>query len=92
MACICSHVYVHRCNDSCRVVRTAYVNSKCFDVKVGMLQGSALNPLLFVIVTETISSEFRVTLPWKLLYANELVVCLQCFDAVGWAAGRASSL
>jgi len=23
---------------------------------------------------------------------TEVVICLQCFDAVGWAAGRASSL
>ena len=37
------------------VVRTAYGNSKSFEVKVGMHQGSALCPLLFVIVMEAIS-------------------------------------
>ena len=39
------------------VVRTVYgrPNSKGFEVKVGMHQGSALGPLLFVIVMETIS-------------------------------------
>ena len=42
------------------VVRTVYGNSKGFEVKVGMHQGSGLNPLLFVIVMETISREFRV--------------------------------
>ena len=95
---------------------------------------------------KAISREFRVALPWKLLYADDLAViaetekewikrlndwkdnvdskgmrvdmnktkvmisgerqmvwqkvvecafsalCLQCFDAVGWAAGRASGL
>jgi len=34
------------------VVRTVYGNSKGFEVKVGMHQGSALSPLLFVIVME----------------------------------------
>jgi len=39
------------------VVRTVYgrPNSKGFEVKVGMHQGSALGPLLFVIVIEAIS-------------------------------------
>ena len=40
------------------VVRTVYGNSKGFEVKVGMHQGSALSPLLFVIVMEAISREF----------------------------------
>ena len=59
------------------VVRTVYGNSSSFEVKVGMHQGSALSPLLFVIVMEDISREFRVALPWELLYADDLVVvCL----------------
>jgi len=53
--------------------RTVYGNSKCFEVKVGMHQGSALSPLLFVIVMEALSREFRVTLPLK-LYADDFVV------------------
>jgi len=39
-----------------------------------MHQGSALSPLLFVIAMEAISGEFRVALPWELLYADDLVV------------------
>ena len=39
-----------------------------------MNQGSALSPLLFVIVMEAISREFRVALPWELLYADDLAV------------------
>ena len=56
------------------VIRTVYGNSKSSEVKVGMHQGSALSPLLFVIVMEAISREFRVALPWELLYADDLAV------------------
>jgi len=56
------------------VVRTVYGNSNCFAVKAGMHQGSALSPLLFVIVMEALSKNFRVSLPWQLLYADDLVV------------------
>jgi len=40
------------------VVRTVYGISNCFEVKVGMHRGSALSPLLFVIVMEALSIEF----------------------------------
>jgi len=56
------------------VVRTVYGNSSGFEVIVDMHQGSALSPLLFVVVMEAMSREFRVALPWELLYANDLVV------------------
>jgi len=56
------------------VVRRVYGNSNCFEIKVSMHQGLVLSPLLFVIVMETLSREFRVTLPWELLYADDLVV------------------
>jgi len=56
------------------VVRTVYGNSKGFEIKVGMHQGSALSPLLFVIVMEAISREFRVALPWELVYADDMAV------------------
>ena len=56
-------------------VRTVYGNSSGFEVKVGMHQGSALRPQLFVIVSSIqCSREFRVALPWELLYADDLVV------------------
>ena len=56
------------------VVGTVYGNSKGYEVKVGMHQGSALSPLLFVIVMDAISREFRVALPWELLYTDDLAV------------------
>ena len=58
------------------VVRTVYGNSKSFEVKAGMHHGS----LLFVIVMEAISREFRVALPWELLYADDLAVIAETED------------
>jgi len=71
MIIIGSHVYVHWWKNSCKNV---YGNSNGFEVKVGRHQGSALSHLLFVIVMEALSREFRVGLPWELLYADDLVV------------------
>jgi len=62
------------------VVRTVYHNSHSFEVKVGMHKGSTLSPLLFVIVTEALSREYRVALPWELLYADDLVVIAETED------------
>jgi hypothetical protein len=45
-----------------------------FEVKVGVHQGSVLSPLLFIIVMDALSSEFREGLPWELLYADDLVL------------------
>ena len=39
-----------------------------------MQQGSALSPLLFVIVMEAISREFSVALSWELQCADNLAV------------------
>ena len=55
MVSISCHVYVYWCK---KVVRTVYGNSNGFEVKVSMHQGSALSPLLFVMVMEALSREF----------------------------------
>jgi Reverse transcriptase (RNA-dependent DNA polymerase) len=53
-------------------VRLRDGDSKEFGVKVGVHQGSVLSPLLFTIVLEALSKEFRCGLPWELLYADDL--------------------
>jgi len=45
----------------------------------GMHQRSTLSPLLFVIVMEALSRDFRVALPWE-LYADDLVVIAETDD------------
>jgi len=46
-----------------------------------MHQGSALSPLLFVIVMEALYREIRVVLPWQ-LYAHDLVVIAETEDLI----------
>ena len=45
--------------EDCTVVRTHAGLSECFEVKVGLLQGSVLSPLLFAAVMDVVSSEAR---------------------------------
>ena len=54
--------------------------SNSFDVWVGVHQGSVLSPLLFVIVLEALSMEFRTGCPWEILYADDLMVSAQSMD------------
>jgi len=44
------------------------------------VRGSSLSPLLFAIVMEALSREFRVALPWELLYRDDLVVIAETED------------
>ena len=57
-------------------IRVNDTYSDAFGVKVGVHQGSVLSkkPLLFVIVLEALSCEFRTGAPWELLYADDLVI------------------
>src|SRR5580693_5950335 len=53
-------------------VRLGDGEGKEFGVKVGVHQGSVLSPLLFTIVLEALSRDFRGGLPFELLYADDL--------------------
>ena len=48
--------------------------SREFGVGVGVHHGSVLSPLLFTIVLEGLSREFRTCCPWELLYADDLMI------------------
>ena len=73
------------------IIKAMYANAKSavrvncqysaeFDVKVGVHQGSVLSPLLFIIVMEALSREFRVSCPWELLYADDLVISAETLE------------
>ena len=55
-------------------VRVGEGFSKEFEVKVGVHQGSVLSLLLFIIVLEALSPEFRAGVLWEDLYADDLVI------------------
>ena len=74
-----------------RVVKAMYENTKScvrvnsqfsdeFNIKVGVHQGEVLGPLLFIIVMEALSREFRVGCPWELLYAGDLVLMAEILE------------
>ena len=59
------------------------VNGQCsdkFNIKVGVHQGAVLSPVLFIIVMEALSREFRVGCPWELLYADNLVLMAETLE------------
>ena len=55
-------------------VLTAVGETETFEVSVGLHQGSALSPFLFVIVMDVLSEGIRNDELWELLYADDLVI------------------
>ena len=58
-------------------------------------QGSVLSPLLFILVLEALSREFRTGVPWELLYADDLVIIAdsleECISKLkAWKTGMES--
>ena len=51
--------------------------NKIIDVRVGLYQGSILSPILFTIVLEALLRKYRTDCPWKLLYADKLVISVE---------------
>ena len=86
-----------------RAVQSMYANARSrvrvngqlsdeFEVKVGVHQGSVLSPLLFILVLEALSREFRTGVPWELLYADDLVIIAKSLEELiarfkAWKAG-----
>ena len=67
-------------NNASSRVRVNGAYSEPVDIKVGVHQGSVLSPLLFLIVLEALSREFRTGCPWELLYADDLVLIDEDLD------------
>ena len=54
---------------------TSAGKTKEIEIEVELLQGSALSPLLFVIILYVITEEIEVGTPWAMLFADDLVLC-----------------
>ena len=62
--------------DGCTTsVRTLIGSTESFEVKVGIHQGSALSPLLFITVMDVISKEVGRGPLRAMLFADDLVLC-----------------
>ena len=61
-------------------VRVGDGYSEEFGVGVGVHQGSVHSPLLFIIVLEALSREFRTGCPWELLYADDLMISAESME------------
>ena len=67
------------CNAQSKV-RVGSSYSEPINVSVGVHQGSVLSFLLFIIVMEALSIEFRTGCPWELLYADDLVIVAESLE------------
>ena len=56
-------------------VMTSAGKTKGIEIEVGLHQGSALSPLLFVIILDVITEEIEEGTPWAMLFADDLVLC-----------------
>ena len=58
--------------------------SEEFSVKVGVHQGSVLSPLLFIMVLEALSIEFRTGCPWEATVWRRSSSCHRDYGRVDW--------
>ena len=56
-------------------IMTSAGKTKGIEIEVGLHQGSALSPLLFVIIIDVITEEVEEGTPWAMLFADDLVLC-----------------
>ena len=56
-------------------VTTREGNIEYFNVKVGLHQGSAISPLLFIIIMDVLASEIDTEPPRAMLFADDLILC-----------------
>ena len=77
------------------VVRTTHGRTDEFPIIGGLHQRSELNPLLFIVVLDDTSEEFRCGLPCELLFADDLTVVIDTEEEMqrrwhGWQIGMES--
>ena len=64
------------------VVKSAVGATESFKVKIGLHQGSALNPFLFAVIMNRLADEVRREPPWTMLFADDIVICEETREEV----------
>ena len=62
-------------NDCETLVSTRAGDTEYFQVGVGLYQGSALSPLLFILIMDVLQTEIGKEPPWVMLFADDRVIC-----------------
>ena len=62
--------------DGCTTeVNTSVGSTDAVKIDVGLHQGSALSPFLFILIMDTITEDIEEKPPWAMLFADDLVLC-----------------
>ena len=64
-----------------RPVRSAVGVTEEFKVEVGLLQGSALSPFLFMVM-DRLTDEVRQESPWTMMFTDAIVICSESREQV----------
>ena len=63
-------------DDCSTVVRCEAGESEPFGARVGVHQGSTLSPFLFVLLMDVLTEEVALEIPWSIIYADDIMLCL----------------
>ena len=78
--------YVQIVQDMYRSCKTQVVTQKgeteYFPIEVGLHQGSALSPLLFIIIMDVQTENIEKDPPWAMMFAEDLVLCAMTREEV----------
>ena len=78
--------YVHIVQDMYRSYKTQVITEKgeteCFSIEVGLHQGSALSPLLFIIIMDVLTENIEKDPPWATMFADDPVLCAMTREEV----------
>ena len=55
-----------------------------FPISVGVHQGSALSPLLFIVVMDVVTRDLQKPTPWTLLYADDVMLASEDRQELEW--------
>ena len=63
-------------------VKTRCGRTEYFEVKVGLHQGSAQSPFLFILIMDAFAEEARTKPPWAILFADDFVLVSETAEEV----------